>query len=65
MAWICESGGNRPTHVYPTDDLREHNTETDICWCDPEIEYVEGGTIIIHAALDEREKFERGERKPS
>jgi hypothetical protein len=43
----------------PVDDLREH--EPADCWCAPTVE----DFAVIHHALDEREKFEKGERKPS
>ena len=45
-------------HVLPREDLRQHIESVD-CWCEPIIE----NNIIIHNALDEREKFETGERK--
>ena len=52
-------------HVYPPNDLREHNTDTADCWCDP---YIESGVnpkgviydIVVHNALDERERYETG-----
>lgn len=46
-------------HVVPVDDLREHEPVS--CWCSP----TEDDGVVLHHALDEREKFERGERKPS
>lgn len=46
-------------HVYPTDDLRAHSL-TD-CWCRP----VEDDGVIVHNSLDQRELYERGERKMS
>lgn len=46
-------------HILPRNDSREH-TESKDCWCEPIID----GTIIAHNALDEREKYETGERKP-
>lgn len=48
-------------HVFPNHDLREHVTDGSPCWCDPKDE----DGIVTHNALDEREKFETGERKPS
>lgn len=37
-------------HVYPTFG-REHITnDRGGCWCEPKIELVEGGAIIIHEA---------------
>lgn len=36
-------------HVYPTFGVREHVTnKRDVCWCQPKIEFVEGGAIIHH-----------------
>ena len=35
-------------HVYPTFG-REHVTDQRAaCWCEPKVEFVEGGAIIIH-----------------
>jgi hypothetical protein len=47
-------------HVIPQNDLREHE-ETPNCWCSPEVD----GMLVIHNALDGREAFETGERRPS
>lgn len=43
-------------HVYPKDDLKEHNTKSSDCWCSPRIE--EDGAIVVHNSLDRRETFE-------
>jgi hypothetical protein len=48
-------------HVIPLNDLREH-VELDTCWCNPML--LEDG-LIVHNAMDGRELFETGERKPS
>lgn len=47
-------------HVYPLDDKVEHDTDNfDECICGPEVEYLEnGGTLIVHHALDGREHDE-------
>lgn len=48
------------THVYPLNDFRQHDTDSGpTCWCKPEVD----GEIVIHNALDEREKIETGERQ--
>jgi len=47
-------------HITPTNDLREHIEES-ICWCEPEIEIVNGEMIIIHNSLDGREYLEEAE----
>jgi len=48
-------------HIYPVNDLREHETESCSCWCNPE--YDEEDDLFIHNALDQREKYESGELK--
>lgn len=45
-------------HVYPIDDLKEHDLQTPNCWCKPTIETVNDISVIVHNALDEREKYE-------
>lgn len=43
-------------HVYPLDDLVEHNTnDPESCICGPTLEPVDGGTLIRHHSLDGRE----------
>jgi hypothetical protein len=50
-------------HVYPENDLREHETNDHTsCWCKPTMD--EDG-VIVHNSMDGREAFETGERKPS
>jgi len=52
-------------HIVPRGDLREHELSPD-CWCCPfEDPNVLPGTLFVHQAADEREKFESGERRPS
>jgi hypothetical protein len=46
-------------HVLPLSDLREHEVSLE-CWCDP----VDDDGIVVHNALDGREAYERGERRP-
>lgn len=41
------------THVYPPDDLLDHDTQSLECWCDPRIDEVEG--LIVHNAFDGRD----------
>ena len=50
-------------HVYPTNDLLEHDTATDDCLCGPAMEAVpreDGsmGWLITHHSLDGREASE-------
>jgi hypothetical protein len=62
--WRVDHGGGEPTHVYPENDLRPHVVDAADgirCWCRPNIV----DDIIVHNAMDGREYFERGERKPS
>lgn len=41
----------------PIDDLKEHEASEN-CWCKPKTE----GSVLIHNSMDEREKYEEGER---
>ena len=46
-------------HIVPVDDVREHETGREGCWCDYTTEEVAPGMIlIIHAAGDARELIE-------
>ncbi len=51
--------------MYPTDDLRRHNTDGAKCWCRPTVEGNGEDAIIVHNAMDQRELYETGARKPS
>lgn len=57
----CNCGG---VHVVPLNDLREHDLNGS-CWCKPTLDNTEASPIWIHHAMDGREAFETGERKPS
>lgn len=46
-------------HVVPINDLIEHNTESKECICGPEIDF--DNELVIHAAMDRREVFEKEE----
>ncbi len=50
-------------HIYPVNDVRDHETEGKPCWCAPTVDEEEG--VIIHNAMDGREAYETGERKPN
>ena len=68
MVWANRRSEERvmgDVHVIPVNDLREHVSDGEECWCRPEIEYVLGGSIITHHSMDRREEYETGERKPS
>ena len=43
-------------HIYPNNDLIEHNTDSHICQCNPKIDFENG--LVIHCAMDRREVFE-------
>lgn len=62
MTWKCDQGGDKPTHVYPLNDLKEHCTDSVQCWCNPRVEWEGMQEIIIHNSADGRDKFETGER---
>ncbi len=66
MSWVLScfvsENGNLVQHIVPTDDLYEHDL-LPTCWCCPQIDNIY--FLAIHNSADEREKFERGERKPS
>jgi len=57
---------DRIAHIEPVGDLREHDTGArGDCWCRPTVESHGAGWVVIHNAMDGREAFETGERKPS
>jgi hypothetical protein len=49
-----------PIEVAPNDDLMPHISGAG-CWCKPFWDE----EILVHNAMDERERYERGERKVS
>lgn len=48
--WLATS-----TYVIPVDDLREHDAESDECWCRPWWD----GDILVHNSADHREASEQ------
>ena len=57
------SASMRRSHVFPVNDLIEHDTDTDDCVCGPTAELViddDGscGWVIVHHSLDGREANE-------
>lgn len=50
-------------HVVPVDDLREHDSRS-TCWCNP-TEDDETPGLFVHHSMDQREKYETGERLAS
>lgn len=49
----------RTYHVYPVNDMREHDTDSCDCWCGPRIAMFERGQRVIHNAMDGRDLVER------
>ena len=47
-------------HVLPIDDLKPHE-ENSTCECEPAVEIVEGGMLVIHNSWDGREWVEKAE----
>jgi hypothetical protein len=46
-------------HVYPVNELKEHNLTGTDCPCEPTIEVVGANLVIIHNAWDHREIIEQ------
>jgi hypothetical protein len=42
-------------HVYPLNDLREHDLESTMCECEPRIDWDQSEAIVIHNSFDGRE----------
>jgi hypothetical protein len=62
LVGFASEAGNLVQHIVPTDDLYEHELMP-TCWCVPKIDPVD--FLVIHNSADNREAFERGERKTS
>lgn len=47
-------------HVYPINDIKEHDIESTTCHCHPEVEIIEesGNILVIHNSFDGRELLE-------
>lgn len=60
---ITDEESDGQWHIVPVNDLHAHQTSMD-CACQP-FESVDQNNVVIHNPWDEREKFERGIRKPS
>lgn len=46
-------------HIYPLNDIREHELEGTACQCGVEVDWENG--LVIHAAFDHREIIEQAE----
>jgi hypothetical protein len=55
--WIATDD---PLEVSPRNDIKDH-ISGESCWCNPFMD----GNVLVHNAMDEREKYERGERQLS
>ena len=49
-------------HVYPVNDVREHDLESTMCECNPRIDWSGAEALVIHNAWDCREIHEELER---
>lgn len=45
-------------HVIPVNDLKEHE-DSSTCECQPRVDIVEGGMVVVHHAWDNREIVEQ------
>ena len=45
-------------HIYPIDDLKEHDLESTTCECNPEVKEINGDLFVIHWSYDGREAVE-------
>lgn len=48
----------RPATVFPLGDLREHDPDSEACWCNPT--YDDG--VLVHHSADRREEYEQGRK---
>ena len=53
MSWQVITGADRLQHVVPERDMRPHRHSID-CWCRPS----EDEGVVVHNAMDERERYE-------
>jgi hypothetical protein len=57
-----DSKGMIVVNVLPLNDWIDHKEDT-TCLCEPRIEIINGEMLVVHNALDQREKYERKEMK--
>jgi hypothetical protein len=48
---------NGEAHALPINDLKPH-AESPACKCEPRVEEVSGGKVVVHNSFDGREFFE-------
>lgn len=46
-------------HVYPVNDLKEHDTDSRYCSCRPKVETYDDTAVVIHNSWDGREITEQ------
>lgn len=46
-------------HVYPNDDIIDHDVLSHVCRCNPVIDFE--NDMVIHYAMDGRKQMEKGE----
>ena len=42
-------------HVYPLNDLIDHDTESTMCICGPRVDFTLAEVLVVHHSLDGRE----------
>ena len=57
MTWEIWPAPDGNRHVVPKADMRPHRHSVD-CWCRPTLDE-EDSAVVVHNAMDEREKAER------
>ena len=45
--------------VVPVDDIMPHDEESTLCPCEPKVEFINGGMLIVHNSFDGRELREK------
>jgi hypothetical protein len=56
LSWGIYVGQDQMKHVVPVEDMRPHRHSIN-CWCRPIHDQIDGA-VIVHNAMDEREKAE-------
>jgi hypothetical protein len=46
-------------HVYPCNDIKDHDIESTTCECGPNVIFEEGSMIVLHNSFDNREVMEQ------
>lgn len=65
VTWTATVFEDGTRHVVPDGDLREHETASPSCWCDPWLEWTDDDNpIFVHRAADRREFYEPDAKRP-